>query len=999
MATVSAKIEELVDRFDQNKDPYKSPSYNETELRVELVNPFWSALGWDVDNRSGQPMAFRDVIHEDAIKIGGSTKAPDYCFRIGAARKFFVETKKPALNIKDDPSPAYQVRRYAWTAKLPLSVLTDFEEFAVYEGRVRPKENDNPSRARTHYIKYTDYIGKWDDIASIFSREAVSNGSLEKYAESRKGRRGSTEVDAELLKDIERWRELLARNIAVRNPALSVREINYAVQATIDRIIFLRMGEDRGIEPYQQLRALTAGPNIYPRLLETFRRADDNYNSGLFHFTNENGRPGTPDELTPGLQIDDKVFKDILSHLYYPESPYEFSVMPPEILGNVYEQFLGKVIRLTKGHRAKVEEKPEVRKAGGVYYTPKYIVDYIVQNTVGKLCKGKTPKQIENLRVLDPACGSGSFLLGAYQYLLDHHLKWYTDNPAKRPKRKPAVYEGRGGQWLLTTAEKKRILTNNIYGVDIDPQAVEVTKLSLLLRVLENESQDSLESQLKLFGERALPDLADNIKCGNSLIAPDFYQGSQGGLFDEEEHHRINAFDWKAEFPEIMKGGGFDAVIGNPPWGAEFTDQELEYHRQKNSRIIKRMIDSFMYFVYQSSQKLGQNGFLGMILPDVLLYQGDNQYLRNYISTEFKILKLINLGDVFDKVTRPAAIVIFQNITFKHSDIAIFDISSIKKEDKSFAICNTSNVDSISQDTITSIPGALFITSNPDYYPILKKAKNLSVTSLNKLTDKDGIQRGVSPDLKKAFIVTDKIVRQRNLENEKLRSVLTGGEQVKRYFINHADLQVIYTTRDDNFNNIPNICSYINQFKNEITCKEVKTNKHPLYSLHRPRKEEIFLKENKLLGVITGDRIILANDNNNTFATDGLYLFSIEPPTNYKYIMGIMNSRVFVFLYRLLSIEKGRVLAQVKPTILNQLPIRTIDFSNSSDEDKHDRIVSLVETMLDLHKKLPDARTPQGKTLIERQIEAADRGIDALVYELYGLTDEEIRIVEEASGK
>jgi hypothetical protein len=167
----------------------------------------------------------------------------------------------------------------------------------------------------------------------------------------------------------------------LRNPQLSSRELNFAVQRTIDRLVFLRICEDRGIEPYGRLQALGNGVRTYPRLCELFRAADARYNSGLFHFKNEKGRSDTPDELSLTLDVDDKVLKPLLKRMYYPESPYEFSVLPADILGQVYERFLGKVIRLTAGHQAKIEEKPEVRKAGGVYYTPTYIVDYIVANT------------------------------------------------------------------------------------------------------------------------------------------------------------------------------------------------------------------------------------------------------------------------------------------------------------------------------------------------------------------------------------------------------------------------------------------------------------------------------------------------------------------------------------------------------------------------------------------------------------------------------------------
>ena len=271
---------------------------------------------------------------------------------------------------------------------------------------------------------------------------------------------------------------MLAHNLALRNPELTQRELNFAVGRTIDRIIFLRICEDRGVEDYGRLMALQNGTRVYARLCQLFYSADDRYNSGLFHFKAEKDRPELPDGFTLNLIIDDKPLKDIFKSLYYPDSPYEFSVLSADILGQVYEQFLGKVIRLTPSHRAVVEDKPEVKKAGGVYYTPTYIVNDIVEHTVGKLLKGKTPKQAEKLKILDPACGSGSFLIGAYQCLLDWHCKFYADNgPEKWTKgRSPVLYQGTGGDYHLTAAERKRILLNNIYGVDIDSQAVEVTR-------------------------------------------------------------------------------------------------------------------------------------------------------------------------------------------------------------------------------------------------------------------------------------------------------------------------------------------------------------------------------------------------------------------------------------------------------------------------------------------------------------------------------------------
>jgi hypothetical protein len=528
-------IHNLVGRFREQRAAYRSGKYNETQLRRDFLDPFFEALGWDITNQKGYAERYREVIHEVSVEVEGQAKAADYAFRVGDRTVFLVEAKKPAVNIESNPEAAFQIRRYGWSAKLPISILSDFEQLAVYDCRGKPKHDDPASVGRIKLYSFEDFIEKWDEISAVFSREAVMKGSFDQFAEGLKGKKGTADVDDAFLEEMERWREDLARNMALRNPSLNGREINSAVQTTIDRIIFLRICEERGIEAEDALRNATDGKEIYQDLLVLFRQADQKYNSGLFHFSNEKGQSSYPDTLTPQIKLDDRVLKDILAHLYYPLSPYAFKYIPADILGQVYERFLGKVIRLTAGHQAKVEEKPEVRKAGGVYYTPTYIVEYIVGNTLGELLKQSDPGEQKNrpLRVLDPACGSGSFLLGAYRYLQNWYLDWYMSNdPARWAKGKaPAVMETMGG-WQLTMDKKKEILLAHIHGVDIDAQAVEVTKLSLLLQVVENPGQ------LSLLSERILPDLGQNIQCGNSLIGPDYYEGRQPGLFGDEEAYR-----------------------------------------------------------------------------------------------------------------------------------------------------------------------------------------------------------------------------------------------------------------------------------------------------------------------------------------------------------------------------------------------------------------------------------------------------------------------------
>ena len=612
------EILDLVERFDQHLDAYRNGTYKEAQLRQEFLDPFFRALGWDMDNTQGYAEAYKEVIHEDAVKIGDFIKAPDYSFRIGGTRKFFVEAKKPSVYIKGEPEPAFQLRRYAWSGKLPLSILTDFEEFAVYDCRIKPAKTDKADKARINYWTYKEYADKWDEIAAIFSKDAVLKGSFDKYATTAKGKKGTAAVDAAFLDEIESWREHLAKNIAQRNPELSQKALNYAVQQTIDRIIFLRICEDRGIEPYGQLQALQNGVNVYQRLSEYFRKADERYNSGLFHFHKEEDRAEEPDRLTLGPR-----HRRQAAQGNFPASL--LSRQPLRVLGargRHPRQRLRAVSR--QGHpphrRPSREDRGETRgQESGRRLLHADLYRRVHRQTHGREAgRRQDTEKGRKLRILDPACGSGSFLIGAYQFMLDWHRDWYEkDGAEKHAKGKqPKLWQGKGGVWRLTTGERKRILTNNIYGVDIDSQAVEVTKLSLLLKVLEGESDQTLQTQL--FHERVLPDLGRNIKCGNSLIGPDFYE-QQSLSLDDIERARINIFDWEKEFSEIMQVGGFDAVIGNPPYVRQESLAAIKSYLQRVYECYDGVADLYAYFMEKGVKLLRTGGLFSIIVSSSFL--------------------------------------------------------------------------------------------------------------------------------------------------------------------------------------------------------------------------------------------------------------------------------------------------------------------------------------------------------------------------------------------
>lgn len=978
------EIQDLVERFSEHIDRYRSKEYNETEVRVHFVNPFFKALGWDVDHEERY-----EVVHETQVDVEEDgrkrPKHPDYGFRTGTTTRFFVETKKPIVHLKTHAPSAYQVRRYGWSAKLPVCILTDFEEFSVYDCRIKPDQNDSPDKGRLRYYEYTDYLEKWDEIADLFSREAVINNRLEEWVRDEKVR-GTQEVDDAFLNELETWRVMLAKDIALHNPRLTRRQINMAVQLTIDRIVFLRICEDREIEAYGHLKSIEERDNIYEWLKKEFQKADKKYNSGLFHFPT-GGDPrktatlnmpssGKPDNLTLGLTISDAPLRKILVNLYYPTSPYEFSVLPADILGQVYERFLGKVIELSSGGAVEVVEKPEVRKAGGVYYTPTYIVDYIVEHTVGKLVAGKKPKDVAKLRILDPACGSGSFLIGAYDYLLDWHLDYYiNDKPEKYVKQNVIREHPDPAQpYALTTEEKKRILLNNLYGVDLDQQAVEVTKLSLLLKTLEGESAKT--TQMALFAERVLPDLSENIRWGNSLIGSDFYANKQISMFDDEELYQVNAFDWHSKtegFGQIMAGGGFDAVIGNPPYDVLEKDRKKsswphellrEYASNKSEyeHALGGKLNLFRFFIIKSLSLISVGGRFGMIVPMALL--GDISCAKSRLhlmrtSGELRAdcfpQKDVRSRRIFRDAKLSTTIITSQKEIKVDDDSAeifvqVFPWNTFDDEPKS------SKIKLLEMRILDPKNIPIPLVSRESWEICIKIYNNSRVKRLGD-TKQYKVTRGE---------INQTIYREFITDNCELIPLLKGVE-VGQYRIN---MDLSQGSRE--------------WFDEEMFL--LSNNPKPIASHRR-------IATQRITGVDERLRVVATIIDPKTYFADSTNSIILNDNGDYslEYLLGLLNSTLFQWRFKLTSTNNN-----VGTNELDSLPIRTIDFDDPKDVARHDDMVGMVERMLDLHQQRAGA-SGVGRDTIDRTIASLDRDIDHLVYDLYDLTQKEIKIVEDGA--
>jgi type I restriction-modification system DNA methylase subunit len=666
------EIRKLVEKFERDKYFYLSKQYLEAQARQDFIDRFFEALGWDIGNKAELSPFEREVLLEK-----GETKGrPDYNFRIGGATKFYVEAKAPSEPL-DKTAHIMQAKLYAWNTKdVFIVVLTDFEEFKVFDASLKPDPR-NPNLGLIYDFKYTDYLEKLDKLWTL-SRDEVASSSLDKLLlKDAQSKRLRIPVDKSFLSDMTGWREELAKDLYRRNPDITVRMLNEVVQRILDRFVFIRTAEDRKIiEPKSLLELVELWkregkrrPLLY-HLNILFRQINGDLNGEIF-------KP----HACESYEFDSSLLAKIIEWLYFPKCPYRFDVIGVELLGSIYERYLGNTIRLT-AKRVKVEEKPEVRKAGGVYYTPKYVVDYIVNNTVGKLIEGKTPEEIASIKIIDPACGSGSFLLGAYQKLIDYHIKYYTEHPAEagRSTLFPDLIIDPDGSHRLSITKKAEILQNNIYGVDIDPQAVEVSMMSLYIKALEGERTLPQNKEL-------LPSLANNLKCGNSLIGYDFFE--QQTLIEDEERERINPFDWnskKVGFGDIMEKGGFDCVVGNPPWvDIKGMDPDLvDYYFQRYSTTQNRM-NIYATFVQKSLEILYERGRFGFITPSSYLTQSSYTKLRKLILENTWIQKLVRLPDkVFTNVKAETAIVILEKNGIGRTSILLYnradEISKISEQ-------------------------------------------------------------------------------------------------------------------------------------------------------------------------------------------------------------------------------------------------------------------------------------------------------------------------------
>jgi type I restriction-modification system DNA methylase subunit len=1007
LETAFKTVKKLVEDFQSNKDYYLASSYKEDSAQHAFIDKFFIALGWDVNHETDKNPYEQEARTQTNVNVQGRKKRADYAFYLAPNFRdvvFYAEAKKPSVQI-ENADDYFQTLRYGYSSKTPLAILTNFEQFHILDCRYAPSIETALARFVKKYT-YEDYLNKekFAEIYYLFSREAVGAGSIEKRAfELPKARGGAVQlglfkgaykpIDEALLDDLDEYRNTLAHAFKNGKADLDHWALTEIVQRVIDRLVFIRFLEDKLIEPEDIISNFgTKSESVWKDFVSTCRKLDKVYNGTIYK---------KHDILdAPDFKFDENVFADICEKLSSKNTPYDFDKIPIHILGSIYERFLGKVITAT-AKRAKVEEKPEVKKAGGVFYTPEYIVRYIVENTIGKLIKGKTPDEISTMRFADIACGSGSFLLGAYDCLLRYHASYYNKNPKETTERDCIEREG---AFLLTLHKKREILLNNIYGVDIDQQAVEVSQLSLYLKLLENETLGSTAASLRAeAGETVLPPLNRNIQCGNSLIGPDFYEGVQEemALYEnkKEEVREINPFDWKTQFPDIMRNGGFDAVIGNPPYVRQEMLGEFKEYFQRKYKVYHGVADLYTYFFERGVSLLNKNGLFSIIVANKWMRANYGEPLRRWLKGR-AVHEIVDFGDlpVFQNATTYTCIItISKNPAKKQIDVC--KVENLDFEDLGAYVRKTRF-----STNITSLKDDGWSLTDEKSGNLLEKIKSKGIPLGEYVKGK--IYRGVLTGLNEAFVIDDQTKRELIKKDKKSAEIIKpflAGKDIKRYQKPYSNNYLIFTKRGIDINKYPAIEKHLLHYKEKLMPKpsnwkgtEWKGRKPGLYQWYEIQDtidySDEFEKTKILWPGISLEVTAFSLDEDGYYGNDNNQLIISDD----KYLLGVLNSRLMRYCLASICDKVQGGFYRLKIIYVEQLPIRLIDFSILSDKTRNNQIVSLVTSMLSLHKQLPSARTDFDKERLSRQIESADRRIDELVYELYGLTAEEIKIVEES---
>ncbi|WP_229618907.1 Eco57I restriction-modification methylase domain-containing protein [Vibrio parahaemolyticus] len=987
-------LQALVDKYQKDIDFYRSAKYNETQLRTDFLDQLFSILGWDITNAAGKPTNEREVLVEEGLKAkaGENTKKPDYTFRLFSERKFFLEAKKPNVNVSTAIEPALQVRRYGFTAKLKISVLSNFEYTAIYDCSNPVKETDTVANSRIKLYHFTELVDNFDEINKLVGRESVYTGQFDNEWLEIENKILKFSVDDLFLKQINDWRLRLASEFLQIKKELSEEELNDLVQNYINSIVFLRVCEDRDLEDYETLYHFAQAKD-FQSLVNKLKSSDKKYNSGLFALA-------YIDEL---INNADSCIWSIIEQLYFPQSTYSFSVFSSDILGNIYEIFLSEKVRVDEFGNVKIQPKEE-HIDRDVVTTPTHIVKEIIRNTVVEYCKDKSDVEILNSKFADIACGSGAFIIEVFQSLQDILVDYYL----KHDKSK--LQQLSEHTYKLKLQVKKEILCKCIYGIDKDYNATKACAFGLLLKLLEGESKETIGNTTPI-----LPALDGNILFGNSLI-------DSKDKVKQEDVCTINPFD--------LLDHQFDVIVGNPPYMAtehmnQLIPKEFEIYKKKYKSAFKQF-DKYFLFVERSMQALKQDGYLGYILPSKFIKVGSGKNLRKLLSDNKYLSKFISFGSyqVFQNKTTYTCLLFLNKAD--HDDFSFYEVKDFKKwltrEDKSL-LSSTYQTSSLDSDT-----WVLEKKTNDILNLMSSKSK-----PLGDIVGKNNVANGIQTSANKYYI--HKEIKTENgfvyfkydgvvyhIEKELTRPYFETNRNGEDSFYTYKDLEpnsfVVYPYKkvgnkiqfieyDELKLHYPKLFEFLHVVKVHLNHKKRSIKPDPTgpnewYRYGRSQALENCDVDQKLIVGVLSNGYKYSIDNHRTFVssggTAGYSIINVPNDVKYSiyYIQAVLTSKYlewFASIYG--EIFRGGFVAR-GTKVQTRMPIPTIDFDDPKEKATHDKISLQQQSLNRLYGQIQKAGDRE-KIILERQFEQEKAKMDDLIKDLYDLgdLDSEIPTVED----
>lgn len=991
---IKKTIQTLVEKYKSNRDFYRTSNFNETQVRNEFLDPLFEALGWDIRNMSGKKTNEREVLLEESLKANAAThsKKPDYTFRLFGERKFFLEAKKPCVDISIDDNPAKQVRRYGYTANLKISVLSNFEDLYIYDTSYKVEDGDTLTKARIKAYHYTDYENAVEELLELIGKESVYTGRFEEVWNNVELNVIHQSVDSMFLEQINQWRLMLGQQILSYVPDIDIDYLGDIVQSYINKILFLRVCEDRNIETYQRLLTI-ADHNSHEELVAKFRDADNKYNSGLFEEL-------ISEEVIGNISSS---FWTIIRQLYFPESPYSFTVLSSDILGRIYEIFIAEKLAVVDGV-LKIVKKPENTERD-IVTTPNFVVREILRQTVVEIIQGKTANEVNNLKCADIACGSGAFLLELYQLLYDSLVDYYLENDRSK------LLQTNIDTYKLPYEMKRNLLLSCVYGVDKDFNAVEACKFGLLLKLLEDEDVDSLSSFHPI-----LPDLSNNIFYGNSLLST--------SDVPKDDALEVNPFDFNDKV--------FDLIVGNPPYMKTedikaFTPKEKSLYEKGNRyRSAYKQYDKYFLFIERALSLLKPDGYLGYIVPSKFMKVGAARELRNLIAKNAYLKTITSFGahQVFtDKSTYTCIIVLEKkkHENFKYSEVNDFIGWKVRNND-AYKFCLRSS---------STINANTWVLCTDEQLPLLN-AVTANAKPLGEIVGEDYIFNGIQTSANRVYVFvpisetrttyTFKAFDGNEYEVEKAVTkpyfkTAQGAAAMSTYRTFKPNARVFFPYKKDNDGHLqliplatiqrryPLFYTFLMAAKPELSkgSRDIQpkpTTADEWYRYGRHQSLEACEVEEKMIVGVLAQTDKYAIDNNGTLVssggTAGYCLVSIPSGCEYSiyYIQAILGSIQGEWLASLYGeIFRGGYIAR-GTKVLNQIPIREIDFTKPNERKIHDDIVVRQKRLIGLGDKLSKASKNQRSLIpLQRQFDLLKQEQQNVINMLYGMKNDEVALI------